>query len=128
MALLDAAVRSAAVVLVVAAAGCATRNARAPSAPGAPAGGEAMSPQREPEIVRNDARPRLSLADAVARYRKGSSCAGSEAPEVVIGAPEQRNVMQVGRERVITYGWRFPEGRLFLRCRADRVELARTLK
>jgi hypothetical protein len=114
------------------------RAAGSPASPGAPgaappqaggaAGGEATSPQHEPEIVHTGKAYRLDFAAASARYRQGRGCAGDDSPETVIGAPDQKNEMRVGKDRIVTYGYRFPSGTLLLRCRADRVELLRILK
>src|SRR5262249_27022650 len=91
-------------------------------------GGEASGPEHEPEMVRSGSAFRVSWADAQARYSKGARCAAEDAPETVIGKPDQRNEMQMGRAKVVTYGFRFKEGTLMIRCRADHVETTRTMK
>lgn len=91
-------------------------------------GGGEGQPENNPEIVHSGKSLKLSFADAQARYGKGARCGGSDAPESVIGAPDQRNQMQQGRTSLVTYGYRFREGTLLIRCRADHVELLRTLK
>ena len=71
---------------------------------------------------------RLGYGEATQRYGKGERCGGADAPDQVLGAPDQRNEMQMGRDHVVTYGFRFPQGTLLIRCRADHVEVTRTLK
>jgi hypothetical protein len=114
--------------------GCATGGQSEHVAPptssgsGSGGGGEASSAEREPQIVKSGKSFKLGFAEAAAHYRKGQSCAGADAPEVMIGTPDQKNVMQIGRDRVVTYGFRFEEGTLMVRCRADHVEATRELK
>lgn len=91
-------------------------------------GGEASGPEHEPEVVHAGKSFRLSWADAQARYAKGARCGGDDAPEQVIGQPDQHNEMQVAHDKVVTYGFRFREGTLMIRCRGDHVEALRTLK
>jgi hypothetical protein len=91
-------------------------------------GGEASGPEHEPEVVRAGSTFRVSWSEAQSRYGKGARCAGEDAPETIIGKPDQRNEMQVGRAKVVTYGFRFKEGTLMIRCRADHVETTRTMK
>lgn len=91
-------------------------------------GGEASGPEHQPEVVHSGKSWNLSFADATRRYQKGERCGGGDAPDQVLGAPDQHNEMQVGRDKVVTYGFRFPEGTLLIRCRADHVEITRTLK
>jgi hypothetical protein len=91
-------------------------------------GGEASGPEHQPEVVRSGNSYRVSWSDAQARYAKGARCAGEDAPETIIGKPDQHNEMQVGRAKVVTYGYRFKEGTLMIRCRADHVETTRTMK
>ncbi|HEY2746305.1 MAG TPA: hypothetical protein VGL86_16840 [Polyangia bacterium] len=128
------------------AAGCATSSsggggahhaehvAPAPAAPaGADAeavggGGEASGPEHQPEVVHSGKSFHLGYAEASTRYRKGERCGGADAPDQVLGQPDQHNEMQIGRDHVVTYGFRFPEGRLLIRCRADHVEVLRALK
>jgi hypothetical protein len=124
-------------------AACAGNRAGAPVAPtqavageSAPAaaedtansGGEASSPEKAPEVVRTGKAFKLDYGSAVSRYGKGARCGGGDAPETVLGAPDQRNEMQQGKVKLITYGFRYREGTLLIRCRADKVEVARTLK
>ncbi len=71
---------------------------------------------------------KLTLAQARPRYEKNRPCAGADAPDQVIGKPDHHNEMQVGRDRVVTWGFRFPEGTLVVRCRNDRVELTNLLR
>jgi hypothetical protein len=91
-------------------------------------GGEASGPEHQPEVVHAGKQFRLGYAEASARYKKGERCGGADAPDQVLGAPDQHNEMQMGRDHVVTYGFRFPEGTLLIRCRADHVEVTRTLK
>jgi hypothetical protein len=73
----------------------------------------------------------FNLTFAVARERyekKGASCSGADAPESAVGAPDQRNEMQVGRDKVVLYGFRFPEGTLVVRCKDGQVETSRVLR
>jgi len=91
-------------------------------------GGEASGPEHQPEVVHSGKSFRLGYAEAAGRYRKGERCGGGDAPDQVLGQPDQRNEMQMGRDHVVTYGFRFPEGTLLIRCRADHVEVTRTLK
>ncbi len=91
-------------------------------------GGEASSPEREPEVVHSGKTWKLGYAEATARYAKGERCGGADAPDQVLGTPDQHNEMQMGRDKVVTYGFRYPQGTLLIRCRADHVEVTRTLK
>ncbi len=91
-------------------------------------GGEASGPDHQPEVVHSGKSWKLSYADATRRYQKGERCGGGDAPDQVLGAADQHNEMQVGRDKVVTWGYRFPEGTLLIRCRADHVEVTRTLK
>jgi hypothetical protein len=91
-------------------------------------GGEASGPEHQPEVVHSGKSFRLGYAEATARYTKGERCGGGDAPDQVLGQPDQHNEMQMGRDRVVTYGFRFPQGTLLIRCRADHVEVVRTLK
>lgn len=91
-------------------------------------GGEASGPEHDPEVVHSGKSFRVSWADAQARYAKGARCGGADAPDQVIGQPDQHNQMQVAHDKVETWGFRFPEGTLMIRCRADHVEVLRTLK
>jgi hypothetical protein len=85
-------------------------------------------PEHDPEIVRTGKAFKIGYGEAVSRYGKGSPCAGDASPEAVVGPPDQRNQMQQGKDKVVTYGFRFREGTLLIRCRGDRVEVQRTLK
>jgi hypothetical protein len=91
-------------------------------------GGEASGPEHQPEVVHSGKTFKLGYAEANQRYGKGERCGGADAPDQVLGAPDQRNEMQMGRDHVVTYGFRFPQGTLLIRCRADHVEVTRTLK
>ena len=91
-------------------------------------GGEASGPEHQPEVVHSGKSWKLAYGEANRRYQKGERCGGDDAPDQVLGAPDQRNEMQMGRDKVVTYGFRFPEGTLLIRCRADHVEVTRTLK
>ena len=88
-------------------------------------GGQAGGPEHQPEVVHAGKSFRLGYAEASARYQKGERCGGDNAPDQVLGAPDQRNEMQMGRDHVVTYGFRFPQGTLLIRCRADHVEVHR---
>jgi hypothetical protein len=92
--------------------------------------GEVVSPavEGEPEIVRAPPRFNIGSRDALARYAKGARCNGSDAPETVIGKPDQRNQLEVARDRIVTYGFRFPQGTLFIRCRGKVVETVRLIR
>lgn len=125
--------------VVTALAGCAASGphtghvAPAPASPRgaegeAVGGGEASGPEHEPEVVRSGRAFKLSWSDAQARWQKGGRCGGDDSPEAVLGKPDQHNEMQMGRDKVVTYGFRFTQGTLMVRCRADHVEVARTLK
>jgi hypothetical protein len=70
---------------------------------------------------------RVSYSEAAERFHTGAHCSGADSPESVIGWPDRRNQMHVAGARVVTYGFRFREGTLLIRCRADVVEVARTL-
>jgi hypothetical protein len=110
-------------------AGCAASPPRheAPPTKSGGGGGEASSPEREPEIVHTGKSLKLNLAQTEARYKKGERCGGADSPEAVLGAPDQKNEMMQGREKLVTYGFRFPEGTLMIRCRADHVETIKRL-
>ena len=84
--------------------------------------------EHEPEIVYVGKMLKVRYADVPALYRKGHPCAGPEDPTVRVGAPDHQNVMQMGRDRVVTYGYSFPEGTILIRCRADHVEVCRSLR
>jgi hypothetical protein len=133
------------VVLPVIVLGCASQSgsskapheehvAPAPTAtaePGAEAvggGGEASGPEHQPEVVQQGKAFGISWQAAQARYGKGNKCFGPDAPDAVIGPPDQKNEMMQGRAKVVTYGFRFREGTLMIRCRADHVETTRVLK
>ena len=90
-------------------------------------GGEASGPEHQPEVVHSGKSFHLGYDEASARYKKGERCGGGDAPDQVLGAPDQRNEMQMGRDKVVTYGFRFPQGTLLIRCRAEHVEMQRTL-
>jgi hypothetical protein len=99
--------------------------------PGAEAvggGGEASGPEHQPEVVQSGKAYSISWQAAQARYNKGNKCFGPDAPDAVIGPPDQKNEMMQGRAKVVTYGFRFREGTLMIRCRADHVETTRVLK
>jgi hypothetical protein len=126
-----------AILVLVVVAGCAGRPrtehvappGAQPSGDGeAVGGGEATSGEHQPQIVRSGKTFKITWSDAQAHYPKGARCAGDDAPESVIGAPDQRNEMTVAKSKVVTYGFRFAEGTLMIRCRADHVEALRTLK
>ena len=91
-------------------------------------GGEASGPEHQPEVVHSGKSFRLGIGEATTRYAKGERCGGENAPDQVLGQPDQKNEMQMGRDKVVTYGFRFPQGTLRIRCRADHVEETRTLK
>jgi hypothetical protein len=96
----------------------------------APRAGHVVSPaaEGEPEIVRIGKVYKIGYPEALGRYSKGARCNGSDAPETVIGEPDQRNQVQVARDRIVTYGFRFRGATLFIRCRGNLVETARLLK
>ena len=91
-------------------------------------GGESSGPENQPEVVHSGKAFKLDFAAAQSRYAKGERCGGADAPDQVLGQPDQHNEMQMGRDHVVTYGFRFPQGTLLIRCRADHVEVTRTLK
>ncbi len=91
-------------------------------------GGEASGPEHQPEVVHSGKSFKLDYAAASQRYQKGERCGGADAPDQVLGQADQRNEMQMGRDHVVTYGFRFAQGTLLIRCRADHVEVTRTLK
>jgi hypothetical protein len=100
-----------------------------PNAEAMGGGGEASGPEHEAEVVRSGKSPySISWQAAQARYNKGNKCYGRDAPDAVIGPPDQKNEMTQGRTKVVTYGFRFREGTLMIRCRADHVETTRVLK
>jgi hypothetical protein len=113
--------------LLVLLAGCAATGAdRPPPTPTARAApGDA---DFEPEIVRAPRRFKMGSGEALARYPRGARCAGSDAPETVIGKPNQRNQTEVRRQRIIVYGFRFDQATLLIRCRGEVVETARLLR
>jgi len=82
----------------------------------------------EPEIVRTGKVYNIGYREALGRYSKGAPCNGSDAPETIIGKPDQRNQVEVARDRIVTYGFRFPGATLLIRCRGNVVETARLLK
>lgn len=88
----------------------------------------AGSPEHAPEIVHTGKSFHLGFAAARDRYAsKGVKCGGADAPETVIGQPDNRNETQVGHDKLVTYGFRFSEGTLVIRCRNDHVEASKTL-
>lgn len=96
----------------------------------APKAGQVISPasEGEPEIVRVGKVYNIGYREALGHYSKGARCNGSDAPETVIGEPDQRNQVQVARDRIVTYGFRFRGATLLIRCRGNVVETARLLK
>jgi hypothetical protein len=127
----DGAMRFLILLALASLAGCAAGNAASPHVQSvAPTSGEAesMSSSHDPEVVNTGKSYKLTYHDASARYGKGARCAGEDAPETVIGPPDQRNEMQQAHDKLVTYGYRFPQGTLLIRCRADHVEVQRTLK
>ena len=134
--------RASLVVVVIGLFGCAGSQPHAehvappPAAPAGESGGEAMGgggseasgPEQQPEVVHAGKSFRISWADAQARYGKGARCGGADAPDQVIGEPDQHNSMQVAHDQIETWGFRFREGTLMIRCRRDHVEALRTLK
>src|SRR5215831_8964625 len=105
----------------------------APAPPASEAGGEAVSAggggeEHQPEVVHTGKKMNLSWSDAQDRYaKKGNKCSGSDAPEQAIGAPDQKNEMQQGHDHIVTYGFRYKEGTLIIRCRNDHVDSTRVL-
>jgi hypothetical protein len=91
-------------------------------------GGEASGPETQPEVVHSGKSFKLDYDAAQARYHKGERCGGPDSPDQVLGTPDQHNEMQVGRDKVVTFGFRYPQGTLLIRCKADHVEVTRTLK
>jgi hypothetical protein len=106
--------------------GCTPRAAQRSDEPPQP--GAAAPAPGEPEIVQTGKHFNLSLPAAHDRYGVHAHCAGGDAPESVIGEPDQRNEMTVGKDRLLVYGFRFPGGTLIIRCRNDKVETSRILK
>ena len=105
-------------------------------APAAPAGegGEAVSAssgggeEHQPEVVHTGKKLNLSWADAQDRYsKKGNKCSGGDAPEQAIGAPDQKNEMTQGHDKIVVYGFHYKEGTLIIRCRNDHVDNTRVL-
>src|SRR5262249_47422409 len=87
------------------------------------------SPEHEPEMVHTGRTLALSLDAARERYeKKGTKCGGAEAPDQGIGKPDQRNEMQVGRSKMVVFGFRYAEGTLIIRCKNDHVESTKALK
>ncbi|HJZ88547.1 MAG TPA: hypothetical protein VKN99_25415 [Polyangia bacterium] len=86
------------------------------------------TPEHDPEVVHTGKSFNLAFQAAHDHYeRKGSKCAGADAPDNVIGKPDQRNETQIGHDKLVTYGYRFKEGTLVIRCRNDHVELTKIL-
>ena len=95
-------------------------------------GGEAVSAgggeEHQPEMVHTGKKMNLSWSDAQDRYaKKGNKCGGGDAPDQVIGAPDQKNEMQQGHDHVVVYGFHYKEGTLIIRCRNDHVDNTRVL-
>src|SRR5262245_35170533 len=96
--------------------------APAPKTPAGEGGGEAVAAggggeEHQPEMVHTGKKLSLSWSDAQDRYaKKGNKCSGSDAPEQAIGAPDQKNEMQQGHDHIVTYGFRYKEGTLIIRC------------
>jgi hypothetical protein len=109
--------------------------APAPPTPAGETGGEAVSAggggggeEHQPEMVHTGKKLNLSWSDAQDRYaKKGNKCSGTDAPEQAIGAPDQKNEMQQGHDHIVTYGFRYKEGTLIIRCRNDHVDSTRVL-
>jgi hypothetical protein len=99
------------------------------SAASEPAGtSPAPTGEHEPEIVHTGKARKLTYEAARERYDgKGRKCGGDDSPEEAIGEPDQRNEMQVGRDHVVTYGFRFKDGTLMIRCKNDHVETVKTI-
>jgi hypothetical protein len=113
---------------VACAAGRPAGHAAQPTTAAESGGGSSGALPNEPEVVSTGKSFKLSYSDASSRYNKGARCGGDDAPEAVIGPPDQRNEMQQAKAKLVTYGYRFREGTLLIRCRADHVEVQRTLK
>jgi hypothetical protein len=101
-----------------------------------PEGGEAVGggggggggDEHEPQVVHTGKKHNLEYDVVQERYsRKGNKCGGDDAPERAIGEPDQKNEMQIGRDHVVTYGYRYKQGTLMIRCRNEHVESLRSL-
>jgi hypothetical protein len=71
---------------------------------------------------------RMGYRQALERFAEGAACGGPDSPESIIGRPDRRNQIHVARDRIVTYGFKFQEATLLIRCRADVVEVARSLR
>jgi hypothetical protein len=100
----------------------------ASDADGEAVGGGTDSPDHEPEVVHTGKTWKLKYAAASARFQKGKPCSADDAPDYVLGKADKRNEMAVGYVRVVTYGFRYKEGTLVIRCRDGLVESMRTLR
>src|SRR5689334_20619524 len=105
----------------------------APAPSASEGGGEAVSSggggeEHQPEMVHTGKKLNLSWSDAQDRYsKKGNKCSGSDAPDQAIGTPDQKNEMTQGHDKIVTYGFRYKEGTLIIRCRNDHVDSTRVL-
>jgi hypothetical protein len=95
--------------------------------PEGPIGGLALSGS-EQAFSRTRFPLRMSYREALVRFQEGASCGGGDSPESLIGRPDRRNQMQLAQDRIVTYGFRFREATLLIRCRADVVEAARSMQ
>jgi hypothetical protein len=120
-------VRGTFVCVALVAIGCASGGAGAGGAPYGPMGGLAA---RDSEMAFSRSRFPLKVGyrEALDRFQQGAACGGPDSPESIIGRPDRRNQMHVARDRIVTYGFKFREATLLIRCRADVVEATRSLK
>jgi hypothetical protein len=108
-------VRGILLFIAMASLGCAGKTGEGTYRPEGPMGGLA---ERGSEMAFSRTRfpLRLGYREALQRFQS------------IIGRPDRRNQIHVARDRIVTYGFQFREATLLIRCRADVVEVARTVE
>ena len=85
-------------------------------------------PRVGPGVFPDPLSPEDGLSRGAGELSARVRCDGPDSPESIIGRPDRRNQIHVAQDRIVTYGFRFREATLLIRCRADVVEVARSLK
>jgi hypothetical protein len=116
------------VCVALVALGCAGRGGSTGGVPYDPMGGGLAERGSEMAFSRARFPLRMGYREAVERFSEGAACGGSDSPESIIGRPDRRNQIHVARDRIVTYGFKFREATLLIRCRADVVEVTRSLR
>ena len=91
-------------------------------------GGEASGPEHQPEVVHSGKSFRLGYAEAARRYARASAAAAATRPTRCSASPTSATRCRWAAITSSPTASAFPEGTLLIRCRADHVEVTRTLK